>query len=255
MIARYADMAGGLPLVVCPGRLGAAQSLGGGPRPQIGLTAASRSNFSRRRRRRRRARGPRDRGLRLPPKACRSSVLDVPRLRRPGRRQRADRELFRLSDRNFRPGADRARLHSGAEIRRRNGDPGRGQGARLLARRRRASLSDRGRRAHSRPDVVIASGARYRRPAIADLARFEGRGDLVLGLADRSAAVRRRGDRAGRRRQFGRSGRGLSLRPRLQSPHDGAAAGPRRKHVALPDRPHRGDAQHRTDDARPRSSR
>ena len=63
--------------------------------------------------------------------------------------------------------------------------------------------------------------------------------DLVLGVADRSAPVRRRRGRSGRRRQFGRSGRGVSLRPRLQSAHDGERAGLGRKHVALPDRSHR----------------
>ena len=92
-------------------------------------------------------------------------------------RQRADRELFRLPDRHFRPGADGPRLHPGAEIRRRNDDPGAGEGARLRARRRRAwrSRSKGDGRIQAR-SVVVASGARYRRPAIADLARFEGRG-------------------------------------------------------------------------------
>ena len=48
-----------------------------------------------------------------------------PCVRRPGRRQRAHRELSRLSDRHLRAGADRARLQPGAEVRRRHDDSGR----------------------------------------------------------------------------------------------------------------------------------
>ena len=59
--------------------------------------------------------------------------------------------------------------------------------------------------------VVIASGARYRRPACANLASFEGRGVLVLGFADRGAALRRRGGDPRRRRKFGGSGGGVPL--------------------------------------------
>ena len=53
----------------------------------------------------------------------------LPLVRRPGRRLGADRELPRLSDRHHRHGADGARLQPGAEIRRRDGDPGRGRRA------------------------------------------------------------------------------------------------------------------------------
>ena len=54
--------------------------------------------------------------------------------------------------------------------------------------------------------VVIASGARYRRPDISNLSTFEGAGDLVLGLPDRSQAVRGRRGGADRRRQLGGPG-------------------------------------------------
>ena len=70
---------------------------------------------------------------------------------------------------------------------------------------------------------------------------------LVLGLADRGEAVRRPGGRAGRRRQFRRPGRGVPVEPRAQGLHDDPRRRPRRQHVALSDRAHRGDAQHRTD--------
>ena len=65
------------------------------------------------------------------------AVARHPRLRRPGRRQRAHRKLSRLPDRHFRPGADRARLQPGAKIRRRDHDPDDGEVARLRAWRRR----------------------------------------------------------------------------------------------------------------------
>ena len=48
---------------------------------------------------------------------------------RPGRRQRAHRKLSWISNRHIRPGADGAGLCAGAEIRRRDGHPGRGQQA------------------------------------------------------------------------------------------------------------------------------
>ena len=61
--------------------------------------------------------------------------------------------------------------------------------------------------------VVMASGARYRRLDVANLAQFEGSSRALLGLADRGAALRRPGSRAGRRRQFGRPGGRLSGQP------------------------------------------
>ena len=71
---------------------------------------------------------------------------------------------------------------------------------------------------------------------------------LVLGLADRGAPVRGRGDRSGRRRQFGRPGRGVSVGPRREGAHAGEGAGPGGKHVALSHRPHRRRAEHRAHD-------
>ena len=213
---------GGLPLVVCPDG-----SVLGNPSEQalsrqIGLTVASRSNFVYDVA----VVGAGPAGLSTAVYGCSEglsvAVLDARRFRRPGRRQRQDRKLLWLSDRNQRPGAHRPRLRSGAEIRRRRHDPGRRQDARLLARQRRVRPRDGRRRAHSGPDdrrrqrrALSPSDDRRYRPV-------RGPRNLVLGLADRSAPVRRRRGHSGRRRQFGRSGRGVSLRPRLQGAHDGA---------------------------------
>ena len=82
--------------------------------------------------------------------------------------------------------------------------------------RRRRALPPRARRASETVrarTVVIASGARYRRLAVANLAEFEGISRPLLGLAAGGAAVRRPGGRAGRRRQLGRPGGGLSREP------------------------------------------
>ena len=74
-----------------------------------------------------------------------------------------------------------ARLHPGAEIRRRAGDPGRGREARLRLRgsrtraRRSISISPTARPMRAR-SVVIASGARYRPLAVPNLAQFESAG-------------------------------------------------------------------------------
>ena len=63
---------------------------------------------------------------------------------------------------------------------------------------------------------------------------------LVLGLADRGAALRQRGGGPGRRRQFGRPGGGVPRRPRAKVRMMVRGDGPCRHHVALSDRPHRG---------------
>ncbi len=71
----------------------------------------------------------------------------LPLLRRPGRRLLQNRELSRLPDRHFRHGADGPGVQPGAEIRCRDGDPGRGGDAGMRdgpaspAARRRASGS------------------------------------------------------------------------------------------------------------------
>ena len=56
--------------------------------------------------------------------------------------------------------------------------------------------------------VVIASGARYRRPH-SQPRHLRGRGDLLLGIAHRGQTVRGRGDRPGGRRQLRGPGRRL----------------------------------------------
>ena len=80
---------------------------------------------------------------------------------------------------------------------------------------------------------------------------------LVLGLADRGQAVQRPGCRAGRRRQFRRPGRGVSVGACAQGLHGHPRRRARRQHVALSDRSDRGDAQYRADvqhrGGRPRS--
>ena len=95
--------------------------------------------------------------------------------------------------------------------------------------------------------IVVASGARYRRPEIENLDDIRRPRRLVLGLADRGQAVRGPGRRIGRRRQFGRPGRGVSVRPRAQGLHDHPRRRAGGQHVALSDRAHRGGAQYRTD--------
>ena len=57
--------------------------------------------------------------------------------------------------------------------------------------------------------------------------------------------MRGTGDRPCRRRQFRRSGRGVSIGSRPQGSHDDPRRRPWRQHVALSDRAHRGHAEHR----------
>ena len=72
--------------------------------------------------------------------------------------------------------------------------------------------------------VVVATGARYRRLDVPNLQDFEGRGVLVLGFAHRGAPVSQRGDRSGRRRQFGGPGRRLPAQLRCKNLDAGAGA-------------------------------
>ena len=165
--------------------------------------------------------GPRDRGL------CRvgrplGPGARLPRVRRPGRRLGADRELSRLSDRHLRHGADGARLQPGAEVRRRDArSPTRPSASRSRTATGQAPFvlklaNDERVRARS---VVIASGARYRRLEVDEPRRLRSRERALLGLAARGEAVRRPGGRAGRRRQFGGPGRRSTWRAR--SPRSG----------------------------------
>ena len=92
-------------------------------------------------------------------------------------------------------------------------------------------------------------GERRALPAAGDRESRPVRGPrrLVLGFAGRSAALRRPGRRACRRRQFGGTGRRVPVRPCAQGLHGDPRRRPRRQHVALSDRAHRGDAEHRID--------
>ena len=149
------------------------------------------------------------------------------------------------------PGAHRARLHSGAEVRRPHADPDGDAAPRLRARQARrahgAAFWRRAGRAGAHP------GHRHRRPLSPPcrMQQPDGAGRprrLVLGLADRGEDVRRPGSRARRRRQLRRTGSGVPVRARFESVDAGARAGPRREHVEVPDRPHRRDAKPRAAD-------
>ena len=70
-----------------------------------------------------------------------------------------------------------------------------------------------GRRIRARA-VVIATGARYRRPEIPNLAAVRGSRRFLLGLARRGAAVPKRGRGSAGWREFGGPGRGVSREPR-----------------------------------------
>ncbi len=108
---------------------------------------------------------------------------------------------------------------------------------------RAVRLAD-GRRLRARC-VVIASGARYRRPAGAAAAGVRRPRHLVLGIGAGGDDVRAAGGGARRRRQLGRPGRGVpGAACRARAPA-GARPEPGSEHVALPDRAHRGHGQHR----------
>ena len=184
----------------------------------------------RRRRRRRRPGRPGHRGLCRVGGAVGAGARPA-RHRRPGRRLGPHRELPRLPDRHIRPGAGRPRLHPGAEVRRR---------ARRSRSRSAGSIAARpsGRCVCELTDGDAGAGPRRRHrlgralpPARhPEPAGVRGRRRVLLGLADRGEAVRGRGGRAGRRRQFGRPGGGLS-----------GAAG----QAAAPDRARRPGWKHR----------
>ena len=113
-------------------------------------------------------------------------------------------------------------------------------------RRLRAWRLDGGEMLRAR-SVVVASGARYRRPEIENLDDFEGRGVWYWASPIEARLCAEPGRRPGRRRQFRRPGRGVPVGPRPQGSHDDPRRRPRRQHVALSDRAHRGDAEYRTD--------
>ncbi len=142
---------------------------------------------------------------------------------RTGRRQRAHRELSGISDRRLGAGADGARVHAGAEIRRRVQPVHRGQAAGLhfgtlgarsrahpRARRWPAGPGARGRGRHGR--ALSPSGDPEPRAV-------RGPRRLVLGLAGRGSAVPRRADGLGGRRKLGGPGGGVPGEPRATRAH------------------------------------
>ena len=110
------------------------------------------------------------------------------------------------------------------------------------------ALATRMRRSRCAPNpIVVASGARYRRPEIENLDDFEGRGVWYWAspieaqlCAGQEVVLVGGGNSAGQAAVF-LSGHAA------QGPHDDPRRRARRQHVALSDRAHRGDAEHRTD--------
>ena len=116
------------------------------------------------------------------------AVLRRALVRRPGRRQRQDRKLSGLPDRHFRPGAGRARLQPGAEVRRQHADPGLDPVARLQPRRWRLLPRDRLRQEHA-GQIRRGRERRALSPARDRKSRdIRGPRRLVLGFADRGAS-------------------------------------------------------------------
>jgi thioredoxin reductase (NADPH) len=101
-----------------------------------------------------------------------------------------------------------------------------------------------GRRLRSRT-IVIASGARYRRPQVQRLEEFEGRGVWYWASALEAKMCAQSEVVGGRWRQFGRPGRRVPRAARIEGAYGRARARPRRQHVALPNRSHQCDAEHR----------
>ena len=248
LVARYATSRADLPLVVCPDgtvlRNPSETALADGDRHDCRARPARSCTTS-----------PWSAAVRpgLPPRSmrhpkdCRSPCSTRAPIGGQAGASAQDRELSGLPDRHFRPGAGRPRLQPGAEVRRGDADPGLGQVARLLAQRRRASrLRPNADSLCARRSVVVASGARYRRPEIENLEKFEGRGVWYWASPIEARLCADQDVVAGRRRQFRRAGGGVPLGPCAKSLHDDPRRRPRRQHVALSDRAHRGDAEYRT---------
>ena len=177
-----------------------------------------------------------------------SVVIEARAFGGPGRRERADRELPRLSDRHLGPGAGRARLHQAqkfgarmvipADVTRLDcADTG---CRRLFALKLDGEKRSAAARSSSRP------GARYRRPECANLKLMEGRGVWYWASPIEARMCRRAGGRSRRRRQLRRTGRRLPRGARVEGVDAGARPRPRSQHVEVPDRPHRRDTEHRT---------
>ena len=93
--------------------------------------------------------------------------------------------------------------------------------------------------------VVIATGARYRRPQISDLEKFEGSHVHYWASPLEATLCARRGSRAGWCGQFRRSGGGVSVRQGRQGVDADARKAAGRLDVAIPRRTHRGAGEHR----------
>ncbi len=176
VIARYADIAGGLASGGLSGRLGARQSVGGRPLRQIGLTAPSRSNFVYDVA----VVGAGPAGLSTAVYAC-SEGLSVAVLdgRAFGGQAGASARIENYF--GFPTGISGQALTARAFVQAQKFgadimipvavttlDCSRPNGAFVLE-------TEGGDRIRART-IVVASGARYRHPMIADIARFEGRG-------------------------------------------------------------------------------
>ena len=196
---------------------------------------------------RRRAGGPGDGGLCARPRACRCwCSTSAPSAARPAPR-RGSRTISA-----FRPASPARRWPAAPSTRRRSSAPrspsrSRWRGWTATPRDRRAASAGARPTARRcrRATVVIASGARYRRPDIANLADFEGAGvsywaspvEAKLCEGEEVALVGG-GNSAGQAVVF--------LAPKVERLHLIVRGdGPRGDHVALSDRPHRGAAERR----------
>ena len=210
----------------------------------------------RRRDRRRGTGGARRGGLRRIGRSVRHRAR-LPRVRRPGGRVGADRELPRLSDRNQRDGLDGPRLQPGAEVRRRDGDPGRGGAPRAQRRRRWRALPGvaRERRTGQGPCGRDRQRRQVSPPRGRESRGLRRGGRALLGFAPGGQAVRRTGGGAGRCGQLRWPGGGVSREPGRQGLAARARREPRGEHVALSGRPHRRACRTSRCCSRPRSSR